>query len=162
LTVLPSQPETSSLVDQADGFTLTLSGPTDIYTVTKRRAEQPQLRKLLGLDKGPKQCAICGHMISKELLVAAHIKKRSKASDDERKDASIVVPMCILGCDALFEQGLIGVYEGSVVRNKKISTTNYVESTIRSLVGKKIVDIYWSPLTEKYYTWHMKFHRGNL
>ena len=35
------------------------------------------------------------------------IKKRALCSLEERKDPNIVMPMCIYGCDALFEQGYI-------------------------------------------------------
>ncbi|OAB27371.1 HNH endonuclease [Paenibacillus macquariensis] len=152
----------SSELDQhpGGGYTLTINGPTDKLTVTKRRVEHPKFRRILGLNNGPKQCAICGNLISPAFLVAAHIKKRALASDDERKDTSIVVPMCHFGCDALFEEGLIAVHNGSIIRNKAVTVTDYVNSIIQSLIGKEVPKPYWGPLTEKYFSWHLKYHRG--
>lgn len=74
----------------------------------KVRREQAQLRSLLAEGRETAPCALCGHEFPMELLVAAHIKKRSLCSDDERRDLRHVAMLaCALGCDALYEAGWI-------------------------------------------------------
>lgn len=56
------------------------------------------------------RCGLCGNSLPSDLLTAAHIKPRSACSAAERVDAPwIVMPACLIGCDALFELGYLGV-----------------------------------------------------
>ena len=51
--------------------------------------------------------------------MAAHIKKRSFSSTEEKLDyKNIVMPMCKFGCDELYEKGYIIIKDGQVVINK--------------------------------------------
>ncbi len=69
------------------------------------RVEQAYLRQLL-FPEPTGRCAICGKELPTDLLVAGHIKKRSACSPEEKRDAkNIVMPVCRLGCDELFERG---------------------------------------------------------
>jgi len=69
------------------------------------RNEQAYLRKYLFHDKTISTCAICGRELPVGLLVTAHLKKRAECTYEEKLDLNIVVPMCRLGCDALYEGG---------------------------------------------------------
>lgn len=104
-----------------------------------RRLEQKFLRKyvLKGRDCG--SCYICGEELPVRLLVAAHLKPRWQCSKKEKRDFNNVVPMCLLGCDALFESGyLMVVNDRVVVRSDE--RCNYVAlKTIRkTLQGRPI------------------------
>ena len=120
------------------------------------RKEQRKLQEIHVKKKKPRICAICGSELPANLLVAAHIKKRSKCSLDEKKDLpNVATAMCVLGCDALFEKGYIGVKEGRVVSIKTPSTDN-AQAHISMLLGTDCKD--WKEGNEKYYDWHLDFH----
>jgi hypothetical protein len=79
------------------------------------RREQTFLRQYLFRDSQFGLCALCGENLSIALLVAAHIKPCAQCSDAERRDyANNVVPMCLLGCDDLFERGWVVVRDSRV------------------------------------------------
>ena len=63
-----------------------------------------------------KNCAICHRTFPVDLMVAAHIKPRSKCSTSERKNPNIVMPVCKVGCDDFFEKGYIKVGKDGVVQ----------------------------------------------
>jgi hypothetical protein len=88
-------------------------GETEASARAWRRREQSVLRATLGLVGGrPGQCGLCAQDLPADLLVAAHIKPRSACSTIERVDAPwVVMPACLIGCDALFELGYLGVGE---------------------------------------------------
>ena len=80
------------------------------------RVEQGFLRRHLFGNRPIGTCALCGCELPVDLLVAAHIKKRSGCSHEERLDVDhIVMAACRLGCDDLFEFGYIAVNENGVV-----------------------------------------------
>ncbi|WP_374055822.1 hypothetical protein [Rossellomorea sp. FM04394] len=92
-----------------------LIGSTDTSREVKLRNEQAILRDWLFKGKDATCCAICGRLFTTGSLVAAHKKKRSHCTDEERKDPNIVMPVCLFGCDTLYERGIISVESGSIV-----------------------------------------------
>lgn len=143
---------------QGENETFTFEGPTDTTVVTKRRREQPKLRKYL-LNRGELEvCAICGTSLPPEFLDVAHIKKRSLASDEERQDENIVLPMCTFGCDTLFEYGWIGVDDGIVVPIRK-DGTDWLVNKISELLGKRVPS--WYGPAQVYFRWHSIHHLRN-
>jgi hypothetical protein len=80
------------------------------------RKEQGLLRSILFKNLNEVQCSICHKTLPTDLLVAAHIKPRSKCSTSERKNPSIVMPVCKVGCDDFFEKGYLIVDEHGLVR----------------------------------------------
>lgn len=88
---------------------------TDQDTNSKRRTEQSLLQKWLFAEKDYENCAICGNRYSIRSLVAAHKKKRSGCSESERLDPHIVMPLCLFGCDYLYEIGAIRIVDHFVV-----------------------------------------------
>jgi hypothetical protein len=75
---------------------------------------------------------------------------------EEKKDlANIATPMCLLGCDALFEKGYIGVRNGVTERIKETSLS-HASSHISMVTGESCKD--WTDENRKYYEWHWEFH----
>lgn len=82
----------------------------DSTAAVEVRREQTLLRGLLAGGRQAADCALCGWEFPVQLLVAAHIKKRSLFSGGERRDLRHVAMLaCALGCDALYEAGWITV-----------------------------------------------------
>lgn len=77
---------------------------------TKQRLEQRFLRQYLFGKSRSGTCDLCGREFPVEFLVAAHIKRRSLCSREEKLDFdSIVMANCKFGCDELFGRGYISV-----------------------------------------------------
>lgn len=96
-------------------------GGTDVAVKRMGRREQRYLRGALGIATGDPNavaaCGMCGRTFPHAFLVAAHIKPRHMCSDAERLDLPHVGwALCVAGCDAMFEQGYVGVdYVGRIV-----------------------------------------------
>lgn len=116
------------------------------------RREQDFLRKRLlgGRNKG--KCGICGITYPIALLVAAHIKKRSKCTDSEKRDMANVVPMCKFGCDDLFERGYFTVQKGRTAANPAMPSIDGVRCYIDRLKGRKCSC--WNQKNEPYFRSH--------
>lgn len=89
---------------------------TDREVTAKRRVEQRAIK--IALTHGPTaSCELCGRSLSVEFLTAAHIKRRSLCTDDERIQLTAVAMLnCRFGCDELFGKGYVGVDPTGVVR----------------------------------------------
>jgi hypothetical protein len=131
-------------------------GDLDIQTSRAARAEQAALRRRL--LKRNNSCAICARILPDELLVAAHIKKRSECNDDEKRDLDNVAMLaCKLGCDAFFEYGYIVVDETGVVI---ITAEGNLDGPQRSLLedlAERRCSAH-SPKSERYFQWHRTTH----
>ena len=118
------------------------------------RGEQDKLRDRL-LPKPLGQCALCGRILPRELLVAAHIKKRAVCTDDEKRDLdNIAMPACTFGCDALYERGYITVDADGKVQMSPLAAdvpdvADYINAT---LVGNTVTC--WTEARNPYFHWH--------
>jgi len=140
-----------------------LAGQTDQVIFGKARREQKLLRGALGIGKGNPRalaaCAICGARLPEQLLVAAHIKPRRECSEEERKDLPhIAMPACLLGCDALYERGLISVAEGGIIdiTQRPGAGSEELLRVLHRLKGKRTAA--WSERRAEYFAWHRR-HR---
>jgi hypothetical protein len=116
------------------------------------RREQSFLRRLLFQDREKGYCVICGEELPVSLLVAAHIKPRAYCTDEERRDyINNVAPMCLLGCDALFERGIIIVEDGKVSVRIAYDESDWLGKLLKRLDGKAILS--WEPGRQKYFRW---------
>lgn len=120
------------------------------------RAEQHYWRPILFGSENTGKCGICGRKIPVELLIAAHIKRRSSCSDSEKMDRANIMPMCKLGCDDLFERGYVTVEKGRIVANPRMPRTSAVARYVRGLVGRKCT--YWSRASSHYFEAHNEAH----
>jgi hypothetical protein len=122
----------------------------------KRRVEQSFLRNQLFEGNIYAECGICNKEYPVSFLVAAHIKKRSVCTLEEKKDKSIVMPMCGFGCDELYENGYISVQESKVVQIKEEPITPLVQGYIDTIEGNECK--YWNENTFEYFNWHYNHH----
>jgi hypothetical protein len=140
--------------DEMPSQTRPFDGPTDGAHQDLFRREQQALRRRLE-EIGGGQCALCGRALTSEWLRAAHIKRRSQCTEDERRDFDNVGMLaCSLGCDNAFEYGFVTVDNtGTLEISSKISDASEAEALIRPrLEGRKTS--WWTPEREKYFDWH--------
>jgi hypothetical protein len=113
-----------------------IQGDTDVERLALARREQYQLRKYL-LQNRELRCGICGRAMPARYLHAAHIKKRSEATESERKDIeNIVMWACTLGCDQAFECGDIFITPDGTIA---LSSSNpvFLNQVFGHLEGQK-------------------------
>jgi hypothetical protein len=129
-----------------------IDGPLERIVMTRARTEQSALRRYLLGNKKQGECMFCGRKMDAELLVAAHIKKRSKCSDDERRDLkNIVMLNCRFGCDELYGRGYLAV-------TKKKETA--ISKVLDDEVALDYIETYVEPSIEAkagqmpYFKWH--------
>lgn len=118
-------------VDQGDPL------PTDAAVQGTKRLEQRALRdRLLRFPGGP-TCILCGQSMPREFLVAAHVLPRRMLSDDERlMFEDVAVLMCLLGCDALYERGLVSVRDGVVTARDEVPEA--LSAAVRARAGTAV------------------------
>jgi hypothetical protein len=129
-------------------------GPTDAQTFSNRRREQRKLAMTVK-SAAAGRCALCLRDFDDFFLVAAHIKQRSKCTEGERRDLGhVAMAACRLGCDPLFELGLItvtetGVLEPSLLLEESPALNEYFQ---QHLSGNRCAR--WGPRSEFYFAWH--------
>lgn len=170
-TVAPVSPELFSRIAQKLGLKrasiydaqkapvsqkeLAIIGELEEERRVSTRKEQHQLRKYMFDGKDYGWCFLCGEKLPAELLVAAHIKRRAQCSDKEKRDPANVVPMCLLGCDALFERGHVVLVKNRIeVRLNSGEPRSRLHSLLLALRVRKI-DV--EARQAKYFNWHSKY-----
>jgi hypothetical protein len=139
-TLSGSPPVVSLLGESGDVLVddVVFEGETSAHRTVETRKEQRSLRALLfGLD-AVRRCALCGDQYPVAFLRAAHIKPRSKCTEDERKQLSrIAMSACVFGCDALFEAGFVSVDEhGQVVVSAEVNAHPALSRGAGPLAGR--------------------------
>lgn len=121
------------------------------------RVEQSRLRNYLFKNKPIGTCGICNKVYPVNFLVAAHIKKRSLCSREERLDyENIVMPMCKFGCDDLYEKKYIYINDDGIISiNINNIDTIPLNKYLADLDGEKCK--LFSESNKQYF----KYHRGN-
>ncbi|MGH3862704.1 hypothetical protein [Actinokineospora sp.] len=147
--------EIRTVFDSVDDVTVrALSADTlDKMAAAVRRVEQAELRKLVVGSEDTAQCAICGDVFPLRYLAAAHIKQRSKCTDEERRDLrNVAMAACAFGCDLLFELGYITVDEDGWIRTAEALPSGRFADHV-NLVGTLRCSAH-RPETEPYFAWH--------
>lgn len=127
----------------------------DTFASVKIRKEQAQLRNLLAGNRKLASCALCGHEYPMGFLVAAHVKKRSICTDDERRDLRHVAMLaCTFGCDALYEAGWITVGQDGHVQTVPLDGVpgGRIREHLQYLAGRRCAA--HSRASESYFAWH--------
>lgn len=117
--------------------TLSKEESLDNKIFANTRKEQSFLRNYLFKGQPIGRCGICGKEFPVDLLVTAHIKKRSECSNEEKLDyKNVVMPMCKCGCDSAYENGYIYVDEHGIVRqNHDKNVTSDMNEMLQKLDG---------------------------
>src|SRR5699024_12208965 len=103
------------------------------------RREQYQLRNYL-LQRGDLRCGICGREMPPRYIHAAHIKKRSDATESERKDIENITTWAYtLGCDQAVECGDISIMPDGTIA---------LSSTYTQFLGQTFSNLEWYIDTE--------------
>lgn len=133
--------------------TTRFAGALDREYTTKGRREQSYLRRLLLGGRKTAVCEMCGEPLPSDLLAAAHIKPRAECSLRERRDARhIVLLLCLLGCDALYERGYVTVDDRGRYAVSKRSAI--ADGLMRRLPSQRKTCRAWATQTRGYFTWH--------
>jgi len=142
---LPTQ-AISQVIQSVDGIQ-----NLDRVSTSISRGEQGVLRNSLLGDSVSGVCGICGHEYPVSFLIAAHIKKRSDCTDTEKRDIpSIAMPMCLMGCDALYEAGYV------TIENRLVKTVATANDSLQLILNNLSGNIcsYWTAEREQYFSWH--------
>lgn len=115
-----------------------LATGTDVLGESFSRREQSILREWLFGNNSESYCALCGGRFSVSALVTAHKKRRSLCSESERVDPYIVFPLCVFGCDYLYESGTLKVLGGKVVAGKIRQSDAQDVLRVQELCGKEL------------------------
>ncbi|WP_328759255.1 hypothetical protein [Streptomyces sp. NBC_00271] len=116
-------------------------GQTNAVAQVLVRREQAKLRRRMLGSAEQAACTLCGRVLPVRFIRAAHIKRRADASGAERLLMANVMPVCLLGCDELFEHGHIYVTaEGIVARRTKSGDTPDLDGAVAALVGRSVAD----------------------
>lgn len=66
----------------------------------------------------------------------------------------VLIAMCRLGCDRLFEQGYLAFDEGRIVACRRERLTPDLREHVRSLEGR--VCRHWSEASRGYFAWRLE------
>lgn len=123
---------------------------TDVSIESTRRREQGILQEWLFNNKTTEECAICGRTYSVKALVAAHKKKRATCTGQERVDPHIVMPLCVFGCDFIYENRFVTILNGKICQGKIPEENSFDKKTALELIGNKIRE-HWLAGSEDYF-----------
>ncbi|MFS4107229.1 hypothetical protein [Streptomyces sp. PD-S100-1] len=117
------------------------------------RREQAKVRATLFGGATNAACALCGRVLPVRFIRAAHIKRRSAASRQERLMMANIMPACLIGCDELFEHGYVFVTDdGTIAVSSKSHTTLDLVVAAKALAGRTVAD--YGPHRAAFYAWH--------
>ncbi len=134
----------------------TYDGKTDEVYIAQRRKEQGFVRNRL-FPHPTSTCDLCGESMPREFLIAAHIKKRSACSYEEKVDLpNVVMAACVFGCDSLYERGYVTVNaEWRIEVAQQVELGDLVSEYLTKLVGRDFPK--HDDGRQAYFGWH----RGN-
>lgn len=132
-----------------------IEGALDREHTVQGRLEQSYLRSKLFGRAEDATCSLCGRRMPVGLLVAAHLKPRSECSRRERLDVeNIVFSMCLLGCDALYERGLVAVSKAGRILISTAHSSPAVKAVLRQFRARTCGA--WNSATAGYFKWHLE------
>jgi len=109
-----------------------IANGSDTETLSLARKEQSVLRDWLTEGKDQLECAFCQRTFPVIALVAAHKKRRSECTEDERADPYIVMPLCALGCDFIYEKRFVRIVDGKI----KVAANTETDGDLSIIIGE--------------------------
>lgn len=139
---------------------ITFEGDLNHQRQVEQRGEQAMLRRTLFGSQDEGTCALCGERYPVRFLYAAHIKRRSVCTEAEKRDlASIAMPACAFGCDALFESGYISVDSAGTVVASKDAVDGHAGDYAMRLESRACPAFHAG--SKQYFEWHQSnIYRG--
>ncbi|MFJ9608493.1 hypothetical protein ACIRS1_19370 [Kitasatospora sp. NPDC101176] len=132
---------------------LDLGDNLDRAVVTFARREQARLRREKFNGASSIRCDLCGRTLPSGLVRAAHVRKRSRCNLEQRSHLANLMAACLLGCDALFEDGFIRVSpEGIVEVSYKGAASADLLTVAKTLEGRRCTA--HTPESAEYFDWH--------
>ncbi len=113
---------------------------TDEDAEVKIRKEQKILRRWLFETNDEERCALCQRIYMRSALVAAHKKKRALCNPAEKRDPHIVMPLCVFGCDFVYENRYVVVRDGVATPHNLDGCSEAVREYTKGLRGRRICD----------------------
>lgn len=132
--------------------TLDKLGSTDTRTEKVVRLEQHLLRRRLFCRRRKATCAICKQEYPVEALWVAHKKKRKDCTEAERKSSNVVMPLCVFGCDFLYERRYVRIIGGEVKYGKPPPDAESIQEYLEGIVGNVLEDR-WQQGSEEYFAY---------
>ena len=115
---------------------------TDSASDRSARREQHILSEWLFAGKQSETCSLCGREFSVSALVTAHKKRRADCNEGERRDPNIVMPLCVFGCDFMYENNYVYVENGAIERGKTVPSSSVEQAHVDLLVGR-VLETRW-------------------
>jgi hypothetical protein len=132
---------------------LAIDGDLDATALIAIRREQRKLRQQLLGAQTVVDCALCGRIFPVDCVRTAHIKKRSRCDEHERRDLGNIMRACALGCDHLFELGYVFVdSSGTITRSSAAALPEDLETAISVIEGRRCTT--HDPASAHYFQWH--------
>ncbi|GHF86972.1 hypothetical protein GCM10018790_75610 [Kitasatospora xanthocidica] len=132
---------------------LDLGGNLDRPVLTFARREQARLRREKFNGATSIRCDLCGRTLPAGLVRAAHVRKRSRCNLEQRSHLANLMAACLLGCDALFEDGFIRVSADGIVEvSQKGAASADLLTAAKALEGRHCTA--HTPESEGYFDWH--------
>ena len=130
-------------------------GAPDREVRGRARREQRFARALLLGKREDGKCRLCGRVFAATFLVAAHKKRRSECSLEEKLDLrNIVMLCCVFGCDALYEHGYVTVSGDGV-----LDVSDRCGPVERGYAQNVMLDrIAVAENESQYFAWHFERH----
>lgn len=127
------------------------SDGTDGSSNVTTRKEHHILSQWLFEGKVKEHCAICKKEFSVNSLVTAHKKKRKDCAENERTDPHIVMPLCVFGCDYLYEKRMIYIESGVVMRSDYPEAEYGFELSYIDEIKGNNIDARWLEGSDQYF-----------
>jgi len=78
----------------------------------------------------------------------AHIKRRADCSHEQRLDPYNVIPMCLFGCDALFEKRLVTISADGYTQINNEAGTSDLRKLLAAVAHRRVPAEYWDKRRE--------------
>ncbi|MFI2607569.1 hypothetical protein [Kitasatospora sp. NPDC018619] len=132
---------------------LELGDNLDRPVVALARREQARLRREKFNGRSFVRCDLCGRELPRRLVRAAHVRKRSQSNLEQRSHLANVMAACVLGCDALFEDGFVRVSSDGIIEvTERAAASADLLAAAKALAGRRCTA--HTPESAGYFDWH--------